>query len=179
MSTPAPNPTGRRESRGEDGGGGDAIVFDRSFDSTPAEVWAALTEPTLLERWIGTWSGDSASGRVVFRMTSEGDDVPDEAVTILACTPGERLGLEIGVGADADAAAWKLELTLESSSADGPTTLHFAQLLDDTSGIGDIAPGWEYYLDRLAAVLDGGNPSLILFDDYHPGMSEHYRAMFA
>jgi uncharacterized protein YndB with AHSA1/START domain len=182
---PLPAPTGRREDRAS----GTAIVLDRRFDATAAEVWAALTEPGQLERWIGTWSGDPASGAVVFRMTAEGDHVDPEPTVILACIPRERLALSIGTDgseapeatdgtADADSTgAWRLDLTLTN---DGPATeLTFAQLLDDPTAVGDIAPGWEYYLDRLTAVLRGTDVSAIRFTDYHPAQSAHYRTLFS
>ncbi len=39
-----------------------------------------------------------------------------------------------------------------------------------------VGPGWEYYLDRLAAVLSGGDLSAIDFAvDYYPAMADHYR----
>ena len=77
--TPPVAPTGRREHRAS----GVAVVFDRTFEASAADVWAAVTEPALLERWIGTWSGDPASGVVAFRMTAEGDDVDEETTTIV------------------------------------------------------------------------------------------------
>lgn len=169
---PSPPPTGRRETRDAAG----AVVFDRDFAATPAEVWAALTEPALLERWIGTWSGDPLAGTVVFRMTAEGEDVPEEPVTITECTPRERLVLRLGDGGGA-AEPWRLELSL--ATHDAGTILTFAQLLADPAGIGDVAPGWEYYLDRLAAVLRNADVEVVRFEHYHPGQSEHYRAMFA
>ena len=196
--TPPVAPTGRREQRAS----GVALVFDRAFDASVADVWAAVTEPALLERWIGTWSGEPASGVVAFRMTAEGDDVGEEVTTIVDCVPRERLALEIGVDGAAGG-PWRLELTLDArgsgvgggtdagtgtgagigidigSDTEVGTVLTFAQLVDDPSGIGDIAPGWEYYLDRLAAVLRGTAVDAIRFDDYHPGQSDHYRAMFA
>jgi uncharacterized protein YndB with AHSA1/START domain len=171
-ATPTPPPTGRRETRGLD----TAVVFDRDFGNTPAEVWAALTEPALLERWIGTWSGDPVAGTVVFRMTAEGEEVPEEPVTIAECAPRERLALQLGVG-DGAAEPWRLVLALAGHGAG--TTLTFAQLLADPAGIGDIAPGWEYYLDRLAAVLSGADVEVVRFQHYHPAQSEHYVAMFA
>ncbi|MCS5722895.1 SRPBCC domain-containing protein [Herbiconiux sp. CPCC 203407] len=176
-ATPTLPPTGRRETRGLD----TALVFNRDFAATPAEVWAALTEPALLERWIGTLSGDPLAGTVVFRMTAEGEDVPEEPVTITDCAPRERLALQLGVG-DGAADPWRLEIDLAAHDAGtGPvgTTLTFAQLLTDPSGVGDIAPGWEYYLDRLAAVLRGADVEAVRFEHYHPGQSEHYRAMFS
>ena len=78
---------------------------------------------------------------------------------------------------DGAAEPWRLELALATHGTG--TALTFAQLLADPAGIGDIAPGWEYYLDRLAAVLRGADVEAVRFEHYHPAQSEHYRSMFA
>ena len=36
------------------------VVFERTFRAPIDDVWAAVTEPERLERWIGTWTGDPA-----------------------------------------------------------------------------------------------------------------------
>ena len=66
-----PTTSGRRDER-EAGW----VVLPRTFRMPRDEVWKAITEPERLERWIGTWSGDPAEGRVSFRMTAEGEDIP-------------------------------------------------------------------------------------------------------
>ena len=54
-------PTGRLEKRD----GTDHLVLERTFEAPIEDVWAAVTEPSRLERWIGTYSGDPATGAVV------------------------------------------------------------------------------------------------------------------
>ena len=58
--------TGRREGRGNHS----LLVLERTFRAPVVDVWAAITEPERLERWIGTWTGDPASGSVLVRMTA-------------------------------------------------------------------------------------------------------------
>ena len=158
--------TGRREARG----GADALVLERAFPDAAGAVWAAITEPARLERWIGTWSGDPASGTVEFAMTAEGEDVPAEPVTISSCEPRSLLAVSLGEG-------WRLELAL---TAAGPgTVLTFAHLVDDPAAMVDVGPGWEYYLDRLTVVLAGGDVATVDFADYHPGQCDYYRELFA
>jgi uncharacterized protein YndB with AHSA1/START domain len=79
--------TGRRETRD----GVDHLALDRDFPLPVEEVWAAVTDPERLSRWIGTWTGDPARGTVDFRMTAEGEDVPVETYVIEACEPPRRL----------------------------------------------------------------------------------------
>lgn len=67
MNHPQPRATGTRHTRD----GTDHLVLIRTFRAPIDSVWAAVTDPERLNRWIGTWDGDPASGRVNFRMTFE------------------------------------------------------------------------------------------------------------
>ena len=88
--TNTPHPTGRREERD----GTSWVVLTRTFRATAADVWAAATDPERMQRWIGTWSGDPESGVVMFRMTAEGEDAPEERVSIDVCDPPFVIGRE-------------------------------------------------------------------------------------
>ncbi len=165
-----PRPTGRLENRDF----GEAVVLDRTFRAPVADVWAAVTDPERMQRWIGTWTGDPTMGEVVFRMTAEGEDAGDEPVTIHECTPPHRLRVTTRA---ADAAqGWELELRLVE--VDGVTTLTFAQSTAGEVPMDSVGPGWEYYLDRLVTDLEGGDVSTVSWDrDYFPAMQEHYRGL--
>jgi uncharacterized protein YndB with AHSA1/START domain len=162
-----PAPTGRRETRD----GTDQLVLTREFRAPIADVWAAVTEPDRLARWIGTWTGDPATGAVAFRMTAEGDDVAEETYTIGTCAAPRRLVLDTPNG-------WHLDLDLELAEAAGTTTLTFAQPLTDPAAAADIGPGWEYYLDRLVAAETGADVAAVDWDSYYPAQCDHYRALF-
>lgn len=169
-STPV-TPTGRRETRD----GTSYVVFTRTFHAPIADVWAAVTEPERLVRWIGTWSGDPASGEVAFRMTAEGEDVPEEPYRIVVCDPPRRLVTRSGP--DGNGMIWQLELDLTESS--GVTTLTFAQVMADPDVAENVGPGWDYYLDRLVAAESGRAVSEVVWDDYYPAQSDFYRAAFS
>lgn len=164
-----PRPTGRRERRGAD----DVLVLTRQLAAPIGDAWAAVTESERLGRWIGTWTGDPAEGFVTFTMTAEGEDVPAARCALRTCEPPRRLAVEL---VD-DAGTWHLALDLEEHG--GTTELTFAQVIDDPDALESTGPGWEYYLDRLVAVVAGDDPSAIDFDDYHPGQGDHYRALGA
>lgn len=151
------------------------LVLERRFRAPAADVWAAVTEPDRLVRWIGTWSGDPASGTVDFRMTAEGEDIAAEAVTILECDAPRRLAIVIANAAEASG-QWHLELDL--SERDGVTTLQFAQRLQDPAIASDVGPGWEYYLDRLVAAHRHGDATSVLWPGPYEAMAEHYRQLF-
>jgi uncharacterized protein YndB with AHSA1/START domain len=167
MST-TPSPTGRRQERD----GTSYVVLTRTFRAPIEDVWAAVTEPGRLERWIGTWTGDPASGQVAFRMTAEGEDAPEEIQHIDVCEPPRRLVTRFR----SDGRVWQLELDL--TEADGATTLTFAQVMSDPDLAENVGPGWEFYLDRLVAVMSGAAADTVVFDDYYPAMSDHYRTEF-
>ena len=161
-----PTTSGRRDER-EAGW----VVLPRTFRMPRDEVWKAITEPERLERWIGTWSGDPAEGRVSFRMTAEGEDIPANDYVITGCRPTEHLGLE------ADAAGMHFELRLDLSEEDGVTTLLFAQRMSDPEVASAVGPGWEYYLDRLVAAETGRDVADVKWDGYYPALADDYRAL--
>jgi uncharacterized protein YndB with AHSA1/START domain len=168
MSTSV-RPTGRLEKHD----GTPHLVIERRFRAPIDDVWAAVTEARRLERWIGTYAGDPASGEVAFRMTAEGDEAPEERMQIRTCTPPRHLALTAHTGEE----AWLLELRLREEG--GTTVLDFAQASTDPEAAESVGPGWEYYLDRLVAAETGGDVSAVDFEaDYYPAMAPHYRALF-
>jgi uncharacterized protein YndB with AHSA1/START domain len=179
MSTTTP--LGRRETR--DGAG--HLVFTRTFAAPLGDVWAACTEPARMERWIGTWTGDPASGEVVFRMTAEGDDVPEEVYLVEVCEPPRRFvvrsrdAASFSPDGSGPRVAW--QHTLELSEADGVTTLTFTQVVPDgpvgADMVASVGPGWDYYLDRLVAAFEDGDPGQVVFEPYLE-RSDHYRGLF-
>ena len=161
-----PTPTGSVV----DGARGPEVRLTRTFTATIDEVWAAVTESDRLERWIGRWEGDPSTGRLTFFMTAEGDSVEGETVTITECDPPRAFAADTSVGEQ----TWHLRLALDS--ADGVTTLTFSQVLDDND-LASVGPGWEFYLDRLAASLRGDDATQVDWNEYFPAMSEYYSAL--
>ncbi len=150
------------------------LAIDRTFQAPIEDVWAAITEPERLARWIGTFTGDPASGRVDFRMLFEGEADPDaakEQMVIRECTPPRRLAVTSHVGDQ----KWHLDVDL--SEAGGVTTLAFSHPDVGGEDLLGVGPGWEYYLDRLVAVETGGDLASLVWDrDYYPAMTEYYEA---
>ncbi len=158
-------PTGRISRDGDQR----VLRIVREFRAPIEDVWAAVTEPERLTRWIGTFTGDPASGHVSFAMTAEGQTEGDD-LEIRECVPPRVLRVTSQVGEE----RWPLDLVLEER--DGVTTLTFSQPGIDPVAAESVGPGWEYYLDRLVAVETGGDVTAIDFDrDYYPAMVEHYR----
>lgn len=67
---------------------------------------------------------------------------------------------------------WSLDVRLH---VDGDATVStFVQHLEPGVNVGEVGPGWEYYLDRLGASLS--DTELPEFDDYFPAMQPYYDA---
>lgn len=158
----SPRPTGRLNSTVE----GRDLELTRTFRAGIGDVWASITEPERTARWFASWSGDAGPGRTIrLKLTFE-DDAPEADMSIDACDPPHHLA----VSAVDEYGAWHLEARL--SEADGVTTLTFVHHLDDSADLGSVGPGWEYYLDMLAAYQEGGaRPN---FDDYFPAQKSYY-----
>jgi uncharacterized protein YndB with AHSA1/START domain len=167
MSTqPTSGPTGRIDLVGDRL----TLFVTRTFHAPIDDVWAAITEPERVARWLGSWSGDPATGTVLFAMTFEGQEPPGDEMEIRECTPPRRLAVTSRVGEQ----RWSLDVDL--SEADGVTTLAFSQPDIDPEDSLSVGPGWEYYLDRLVAAETGGDLAAIDFErDYYPAMADYYR----
>ncbi|AJT40699.1 SRPBCC domain-containing protein [Psychromicrobium lacuslunae] len=144
------------------------LVLERQLSGSKEATWRAITDPALLDRFIGRWEGDPSSGEVSFFMTAEGST---EASTyrVLECSPTEKLIVE----SDFMGTVWHLQLTVQDNG--GASSLRFAQRIDDGITLSDVGPGWEYYLDRLVAVESGESVDSIVWDDYYP--SAAYQAL--
>ena len=159
-------PTGRLQLAGDRL----TLFVTRTFEAPIEDVWAAVTEPARLERWLGTWHGDPASGTVSFRMGFEGDNASYEEMEIRECDAPRTLKVTSNVGPY----VWYLDVELRE--ADGVTTLAFSQPDVDPEDALSVGPGWEFYLDRLVAAETGGDLAAIDFErDYYPARAEHYR----
>jgi uncharacterized protein YndB with AHSA1/START domain len=156
----SPTPTGRLF--------GHDLVLTRTFRAPIADVWASLTDPARTARWFGPWEGDAARGRTIKVQMVHEEGKPWMDMTIDACEPPSRLAISAGDEPD----RWLLELALAESA--GVTELRFTQHLTGTDGVGEIGPGWEFYLDALVAAReDRPAPD---FADYYPAMKEHFEA---
>ena len=153
-----------RTARGAD------LVLHRSLALPADEAWAYLTESELTEQWFGPWEGDARpGGGVRVRMRFE-DHEPAIGMRIQACEPPVRLAIE----ADEEVGGWKLELLVEEDGRDSLLTFVHHLEGEQVLGVGEIGPGWEYYLDLLVAATEGTErPG---FDQYYPALREEYLA---
>jgi uncharacterized protein YndB with AHSA1/START domain len=146
--------------------GGSDLVFTRTFRASADDVWASVTEPDRTARWFGPWRGEAAPGATIeVQMAFEESPIWCE-MRIDACDPPHRLAISF----TDDAGAWRLELLVNESAS--TTELQLIQHLDTTDGIGQVGPGWEYYMDNLVAAREGID--LPDFGSYYPAMQGYF-----
>jgi uncharacterized protein YndB with AHSA1/START domain len=160
--TMSAKPTGRLAHR-EDGL---YLMLNRLFPAPIEDVWASLTRPAELQKWIGTYSGSPATGAVKFLMSAE-EDAAWEYVSILECHPPRRFAGDFGEGDD----EWRALFHLVEG--DGMTTLTFGQRLHSAAEASTVGPGWDYYLDRLVAARAGA--PLPQWEHYYPAHAQFYK----
>ncbi|GAA3059339.1 SRPBCC family protein [Actinokineospora globicatena] len=148
---------------------GDELVVGRTFRGSPEDVWASITESERTARWFGPWEGVGGQGNTIRVQMLFEEGEPWFDARIETCDPPRRLGLSV---LDENE-SWRIDL-LVSAVADG-TRLRLVHHLRNLDAIGEMGPGWEYYLDLLVAARDGTPQPT--FDDYYPRLKPHYEAL--
>jgi uncharacterized protein YndB with AHSA1/START domain len=145
------------------------LLVERRLPVDAAEAWRWLTQSARLSKWIGTWKGAPAvGGDLQFTMRFE-KDAAAETVTILECEPESRFRLRWA----AESTPWVVAVSIVE--VDGSTTVYLSQRLSASRDAGMIGPGWEYYLDRLMAAVNGG--AAPNFDDYFPSQRPYFERL--
>ncbi|MEV5824432.1 SRPBCC family protein [Spirillospora sp. NPDC052242] len=162
-----PTPTGRLVAAAT----GTDLEMTRTFKAPIEDVWASITEPDRTARWFAHWRGEGRPGATVRLTLVHEEGSPESDLTIIACEPPHRLEVET---VD-EYGRWHLEARLAEDG--GVTTLTFLHHLDPDTEVATTGPGWEYYLDRLAASV-AGTPAPS-FDDYYPAHRPYYEGLTA
>lgn len=158
----SPKPNGRLS-------GGD-LVLTRTFRAPIDDVWTSVTRSESTARWFGPWErvpGDDEKKIRVQMAFEEGKPWLDGKIE--RCEAPRHLSVRTKGGYG------EKVLSIELSEADGTTTLEFTHHAVNRKAIGELGPGWEYYLDNLVASREGGAPPK--FDDYYPSQKAHYTAL--
>ncbi len=154
----SPDPTGQVV--------GNDLIITRTFRASIDDVWASVTKPESTARWFGPWEGEPGPGQTVRLRLVHEDGQPWTNLRIEECEAPSRLVVSM----EDEFGSWRIELTL--TQTDETTLLQFVQRLPDRKLAGDVGPGWEYYLDMLAASRAG--TALPSFKDYYPAQKAHY-----
>lgn len=157
-----PRPTGRLV----EGPEGIDLVVTRILPGSVRDTWASITEPERTARWVGRWEGTGAPGETIRLQMGFEEDSPWTDVKIIECEAPHRLR----VLTISDHGSW--DLSLELSAAGERSELRLVQHRVAPSEVGEIGPGWEYYLDQLVASTTGS--PLPNWDHYYPGQREYF-----
>jgi uncharacterized protein YndB with AHSA1/START domain len=145
---------------------GDDLVLTRRFRAPIEDVWTSITDPSSTARWFGRWEGTPGVGNEIRVQMEFEDTKPWLTKTIEVCEAPRRLVLT-SVGSSMTS---RLELSLKTIG-DG-CELEFIHHAIDRARIGEVGPGWEYYLDNLVASRgDGPRPA---FDAYYPAQKAYF-----
>ena len=144
---------------------GDDLVLARTFRAAIEDVWTSVTTSESTARWFGPWepAGDAKKIRIQMAF-EEGKPWLDGAIE--RCEPPRHLAVRTkGTYGE------KL-LSITLSESDGTTTLEFAHHRVNRRAIGELGPGWEFYLDMLVASLEG--LPLPAFEAYYPAQKAYF-----
>ncbi len=118
-----------------DGRPAKAVVASRVFETDPADLWNALTDPQRLPRWFAPVSGDLCEGG---RYQVEGN----AGGTITECVPGRRVAMtwEFGGGI-----SWVTVILTPEGSGTRLELRHVAHVDPhwDMFGPGAVGVGWD------------------------------------
>jgi uncharacterized protein YndB with AHSA1/START domain len=147
------------------------LIVQRRLPLPAAEVWEWMTAPARLKQWMGVLRGRPAVGATLqLKMTAE-DGAPTEPLEVIECDPLRRYVVEQGTGGQ----VWRLRVSLAETTlvtGEPVTTVFLGHRLDSARLAGDVGPGWEYYLDRLVAAVDG--TPMPDFADYYPQQKPYF-----
>lgn len=162
MSKTTPIPTGQVV----EGTDGLDLMVTRTLPGTVQDAWASMTEPERTARWMGRWEGTGAPGETIKVQMGFEDDSPWVDVKITQCDAPHRLR----VLTLSDHGSW--DLSFELASVGDRSELRFVHHGVIRTEVGNVGPGWEYYLDQLvAAATEAPAPS---WDDYFPTQQEYF-----
>ncbi|MEL4358998.1 MULTISPECIES: SRPBCC domain-containing protein [unclassified Luteococcus] len=136
-----------------------AMLLTRELAITVDELWRWLTEPERTQQWYGPWrtadgSTPAVGDEILVTMTEEEGGDQESAMRIEACEPPYRLALVSAAPAPFD---WPLTLTVEARPAGSAVTLRHDRIPADVP-LADLGAGWEFYLVRLVAAIEGSKP---------------------
>lgn len=161
---------------------GTDLVLVRTFRAPIEDVWASVTEPDRTARWFGRWEGRRPRPDDPVADGVRGGDALDRAEDRVVRGPRH-----LAVSATDESGGWRIELVLTETA--GTTELRFTHHLDSEVHVGEIGPGWEYYLDLLVAAgtdAVAGTDALMAagtatprvdFGDYYPAMKPYFEEL--
>jgi uncharacterized protein YndB with AHSA1/START domain len=147
---------------------GDDLVLTRTFHAPIDDAWTSVARSESTARWFGPWERAGDDKKIRIQMAFE-EGKPWLDGTIERCEAPHRLAVRTK-GAYGEKL---LSITLEESA--GATTLEFVHHGVNRHAVGELGPGWEYYLDALVASRQGA--PVPAFDAYYPSQKAYFTSL--
>lgn len=157
-----PTPTGRLVPTDQ----GYDLTIQKTLPVAIEHAWTYITESQFTDRWIGPWEGRGSVGETIKIYLDFEEGKPGFKFEILECQTPQYLR----VRTLDDGLPW--DLSIELTDEEDQTELRFVMHDVDPSNIGEIGPGWEFYLDQLVAII-AGEPAPD-FEDYFPAQRSYF-----
>ncbi|MBO3129396.1 hypothetical protein [Dermatophilus congolensis] len=155
------------------------VACERSFAVSAEQAWRALTDDAAAPQWIGPRSTNNSTGRVDVLLTQENPS-PWLTFTIKDAQPGRSITLALEATKGDRVSPRHITFTLDSDprAVVPGCTITVMQSYTCAQTLEQRGPLWEFYLDRLACVIEGGDSSQVRLHPYYlPGLVPHYRGI--
>jgi uncharacterized protein YndB with AHSA1/START domain len=141
-----------------------AVRYERRYEATPEEVWAALTEPEQVRNWLAAMTIEPrAGGRITFAWDNGHTD--EGVVRVFDPPTTFEYTWEEG-----ESSVVRFELV---SDGDGTVLIldHSKIVVDSAASIG---AGWHMHLDALDALLAGSPETPAEWNERYDGLLPPY-----
>jgi uncharacterized protein YndB with AHSA1/START domain len=149
------------------------VRFERDVRASPDEVYAAISDPATVRRWLATCELEPTVGGRVHLVWPNDEGEMHGVVT--AVSPGSALEYSWSESEDDDETSL---LRWEITPRGGEATLrltHSGTSPKDALGFG---AGWQAHLEALDVVLSGGEPTPGWTDDRYRELRPLYEEQF-
>lgn len=132
-----------------------AMLLTRELAVTVDELWRWITESERTAQWYGPWRTTDGMapqmGDEVLVTMSEEEGDQESGMRIETCQPPTLLALASTAPAPFD---WPISLACEPREGGSAITLRHDRIPADVP-LADLGAGWEFYLARLVAAVEG------------------------
>ena len=153
-------------------GEGWSVHFERTYDTDGEDLWAAISDPSRLQRWFARVEGDLRPGGSLQIVFDEDDPGQRTQGRIQVCSPPRRLELTWEFQGEGDSM-----LTVELRPEGTATRLVLDHRRLPGQAAAGYSAGWHLHLDALEADLRGTErPS---WEQRYPELLPAYRSSAA
>jgi uncharacterized protein YndB with AHSA1/START domain len=143
------------------------LQFDRVIAAAPMDVWAALTEPVALAKWLADAQFDASVGGTVHLVWPGSGEMRG---TVQECNVPSLLEYTWDESDGSSLVRWEV-----ASSGDGQSTLRLVHSGASKDGAAGFGAGWQSHLEALDVVIAGGESTKAQRDARYEELHPDYR----